>query len=127
MAALAVELGQIAPEVRTHVPHDLLKPLKVAAGEDSVPAPGDEDQVRVQHENTVPASADVAVFRQETNYNGIVQLRYSYRLYPTPPQCRALARALGCARFVFNDALAARKAAHEAGSRTSATRRCRSG
>ncbi len=44
-----------------------------------------------------------------------MQLRYSYRLYPTPCQRAALARAFGCARVVFNDALAARKASHEAG------------
>ena len=44
-----------------------------------------------------------------------MQLRYSYRLYPTPGQRAALARAFGCARVVFNDALAARKAAYEAG------------
>jgi putative transposase len=44
-----------------------------------------------------------------------VQLRYSYRLYPTPGQRSALARAFGCARVVFNDALAARRDAHAAG------------
>jgi putative transposase len=44
-----------------------------------------------------------------------VQLRYCYRLYPTPGQRAALVRAFGCARVVFNDALAARKAAYEAG------------
>ena len=44
-----------------------------------------------------------------------VQLRYSYRLYPDAGQRQALARAFGCARAVFNDALAARQAAHEAG------------
>jgi putative transposase len=44
-----------------------------------------------------------------------VQLRYSYRLDPSPSQREALARAFGCARVVFNDALAARRAAHEAG------------
>jgi putative transposase len=44
-----------------------------------------------------------------------VQLRYSYRVYPSPGQRAALARALGCARVVFNDALAARQAAHAAG------------
>jgi putative transposase len=43
-----------------------------------------------------------------------VQLRYSYRLYPDPGQCEALARAFGCARVVFNDALAAREAARAA-------------
>jgi putative transposase len=44
-----------------------------------------------------------------------MQLRYSYRLYPTPGQRQALARAFGCARVVFNDALAAREAAYQAG------------
>jgi putative transposase len=44
-----------------------------------------------------------------------VQLRYSYRLYPSPGQQLALARAFGCARVVFNDALAARQAAYQAG------------
>jgi putative transposase len=44
-----------------------------------------------------------------------VQLRYNYRLYPTPGQRIALARAFGCARVVFNDGLRARQEAHEAG------------
>ena len=43
------------------------------------------------------------------------QLRYGYRLYPSPGQCAALARAFGCARVVFNDALRARQQAHAAG------------
>jgi IS605 OrfB family transposase len=44
-----------------------------------------------------------------------VQLRYSYRLYPAPAQRQSLAQAFGCARTVFNDALAARQAAYAAG------------
>src|ERR1039457_1972496 len=44
-----------------------------------------------------------------------MQLRYNYRLYPAPGQRQALARAFGCARGVFNDALAARQVAHAAG------------
>jgi putative transposase len=44
-----------------------------------------------------------------------VQLRYSYRIDPVPSERAALARAFGCARVVFNDALAARIAAREAG------------
>ena len=42
-------------------------------------------------------------------------LRYNYRLYPDGPQREALGRAFGCARVVFNGALAARRAAYEAG------------
>ncbi|MGW2787940.1 helix-turn-helix domain-containing protein, partial [Streptomyces populi] len=39
-------------------------------------------------------------------------LRYSFRIEPTPGQRIALARTFGCARVVYNDALAARKAAY---------------
>ncbi|GHF65875.1 transposase [Kitasatospora xanthocidica] len=42
-------------------------------------------------------------------------LRYSYRIYPTSGQCASLARTFGCARVVYNDALAARKEARKAG------------
>ena len=44
-----------------------------------------------------------------------MQLRYRYRLYPSSSQRAALARAFGCARVVFNDALAARRDAYKAG------------
>ena len=40
-----------------------------------------------------------------------MQLRYSFRLYPSAGQRMALARAFGCARVVFNDALRARETA----------------
>ncbi|RFC77167.1 RNA-guided endonuclease TnpB family protein [Streptomyces sp. AcE210] len=43
-----------------------------------------------------------------------MHLRYSFRIEPSPGQCAALARTFGCARVVFNDALAARKAAYKA-------------
>ncbi len=44
-----------------------------------------------------------------------MQLRYNYRLYPSPGQRTALARAFGCARVVFNDGLRARQEAFAAG------------
>jgi putative transposase len=44
-----------------------------------------------------------------------VQLRYSYRLDPRPRHRAALGKAFGCARVVFNDGLAARRQAHQAG------------
>ena len=43
-----------------------------------------------------------------------MQLRYSFRLYPSAGQRAALARAFGCARVVFNDALRVREEAREA-------------
>jgi len=44
-----------------------------------------------------------------------MQLRYNYRLYPSPGHRQALARAFGCVRVVINDGLRARQDAHAAG------------
>ncbi|WP_437051793.1 RNA-guided endonuclease InsQ/TnpB family protein [Streptomyces sp. enrichment culture] len=44
-----------------------------------------------------------------------MQLRYSFRLYPGAGQRSALARAFGCARVVYNDALRTREAARSEG------------
>ncbi|MEU3076738.1 RNA-guided endonuclease InsQ/TnpB family protein [Streptomyces laurentii] len=44
-----------------------------------------------------------------------MQLRYSFRLYPSAGQRSALAKAFGCARVVFNDALRVRESARVAG------------
>ncbi|MEU4172078.1 RNA-guided endonuclease TnpB family protein [Streptomyces sp. NPDC026665] len=44
-----------------------------------------------------------------------MQIRYSFRLYPDTGQQVALARAFGCARVVFNDAVRAREDARKAG------------
>jgi putative transposase len=71
--------------------------------------------ISIQDEDTVPASTDVPICGHENEYNSGMQLRYNYRLYPTAGQRSALARAFGCARVVFNDALAARQQAHAAG------------
>ncbi|MFR9775438.1 RNA-guided endonuclease InsQ/TnpB family protein [Micromonospora sp. MS34] len=44
-----------------------------------------------------------------------MQLRFNYRVDPTPGQREALARAFGCARVVFNDGLRTRQEARAAG------------
>jgi putative transposase len=48
-------------------------------------------------------------------------VRYRYRIYPTAAQRQALARTFGCARVVYNDALAERRRAYQAGERISDT------
>ncbi|MEU4482122.1 transposase [Micromonospora sp. NPDC023966] len=44
-----------------------------------------------------------------------MQLRYNYRVYPTPGQQIVLAKVFGCARVVFNDGLRLRQQAREQG------------
>jgi putative transposase len=48
-------------------------------------------------------------------------VRYRYRIDPTPVQRQALARAFGCARVVYNDALRERERAYAAGEQVSDT------
>ncbi len=50
-----------------------------------------------------------------------MQVRYRYRLYPSSGQQKALARAFGCARVVFNDCLHVRDEAHANGEKISDT------
>jgi putative transposase len=50
-----------------------------------------------------------------------VMARYRYRLCPTAPQREALARAFGCARVVYNDAIDAREDARQRGEKVSDT------
>ncbi len=66
-------------------------------------------------EDTMLAGAYVTVFRYGIKYDFGMRLRYGYRLYPTPGQQQALARAFGCARVAFNDGLRARQEARAAG------------
>ena len=48
-----------------------------------------------------------------------MQMRYRYRIEPTPAQQQMLARVFGCCRVVFNDALRVRDEAYRAGMKLS--------
>jgi putative transposase len=50
-----------------------------------------------------------------------VLVRYRYRIYPSPGQRQALARAFGCARVVYNDCLRLREGCRAAGEKISDT------
>ncbi|GGT31667.1 hypothetical protein GCM10010176_090480 [Nonomuraea spiralis] len=61
MVVLAVELGQAGLEVGADGPHDLFQAGQVRVGEHPMPELRHEDQMGVEHENTVPACSDIAV------------------------------------------------------------------
>ena len=50
-----------------------------------------------------------------------MQVRYRYRIYPSPGQRQALARAFGCARVVYNDCVRLRDECHARGEKISDT------
>jgi len=65
--------------------------------------------------------AIVGCLSQRSSSLSSMQLRYRYRLDPTPGQRQALARAFGCARVVYNDALGERERAYRAGEKVTDT------
>ena len=69
----------------------------------------------------LPATAVVVKCQRPLACSGVVQVRYRYRIYPSPGQQQALARAFGCARVVYNDCLRLREACHAAGEKISDT------
>jgi putative transposase len=68
----------------------------------------------------MPVDRGVSLSQQPRILIGML-VRYRYRLDPTGSQRQALARAFGCARVVYNDALRERERAHAAGERVSDT------
>ena len=66
----------------------------------------------------IPAAGDC---QRPTVWSGAVQVRYRYRIYPTPGQQQALARAFGCVRVVYNDCLRVRDQAYAAGEKITDT------
>jgi IS605 OrfB family transposase len=66
-------------------------------------------------EQAVSTSVDISVVSYRPCILIGMQLRYRYRLTPTVEQRQALARAFGCARVVYNDALRLREDAYTAG------------
>jgi IS605 OrfB family transposase len=71
--------------------------------------------VGAEGEQTVSTIVDVVVVSHQPWILVDMQLRYQYRLAPTVEQRQALARAFGCARVVFNDALRLREDTYMAG------------
>jgi IS605 OrfB family transposase len=70
---------------------------------------------RMTRENAGSTIAVLVVLSHRPNMLLGMQLRYRYRLEPTAEQRRALARAFGSARVVWNDALRIREEAFAAG------------
>ena len=65
------------------------------------------------------ATSPESATRQQCSFSE--QIRYRYRIYPSLAQQRALAKAFGCARVVFNDCLRLREECHAAGKSISDT------
>jgi hypothetical protein len=91
----------------------------VLVGQHPAPILGHEDQMHIECRDDVSSSTVVILMSHRPNMLSSMLVRYRYRIDPTPGQRRALARAFGCARVVYNDALRERERAHAAGEQLS--------
>jgi putative transposase len=122
VVVLPVELAQLDAEVSAGLAHGVGAAAEHVRVEDAALVLRHEDQMDVERRNHVATPAVmVSVCHRPVACCRIVQVRYRYRLYPTPGQQQALARAFGCARVVYNDCLRVRDEAHAAGLKISDT------
>jgi putative transposase len=117
----AVELAQLDAEVSAGLPHGVLEALEHIRVKETASVGRHEDLMNVERGNHVPARRCSAPNVIGQWHAHVVQVRYRYRLYPSPGQQQALARAFGCARMVYNDCLRLRDACHAAGEKISDT------
>ena len=119
VVVLTVHLDQLGAEVGTHAGEHQAKGAQVLAGQYPTPILGHEDQLHVEGRDDGSASTVVVILSHRPHMLGGMLVRYRYRIEPTPSQRQALARAFGCARVVYNDALAERQRAFAAGKKLS--------
>jgi Helix-turn-helix domain len=87
---------------------------QVLAGQHPTPIPGHQDQLHVEGRDDLSAATVVVLLSHRPKILSGMLVRYRYRIDPTGVQRQALARAFGCARVVYNDALAERRRAYQA-------------
>jgi putative transposase len=93
----------------------------MGVGWHSTPVLGHQDQMHVEGRDDVSAWTVVVLLSHRPHRFSGMLVRYRYRIDPTRGQRQALGRAFGCARVVYNDALAERRRASLAGERISDT------
>ena len=119
----SIALGQCRFEVGAHIVHDLFHAPQMDIGEHGVSVFRNKNQMGVHEEGSVFSRADIGILSHKPIVHTVdVLLRYQYRVYSKPSQRIARAKAFGCARVVFNDAVAARKQAYRDGSAVSNNR-----
>ena len=119
MVVLTVQLDQLGAEVGTHAGEHLAEGAQVLAGQPPTPKLGHQDQLQVEPSDDVSVWTVVVSLSHRAHILSGMLVRYRYRIDPTPSQRQALARAFGCARVVYNDALAERRRASLAGEKLS--------
>ena len=104
----AVHLNQLGFEVRTDLGEDMSQCFNSFAVEDAAAVFGHEDQMDVHSKNAMSTVTKVLDIWHRPEYNtDMLRLQaYKFELTPNGEQARMMRRFAGCARYVYNHALA---------------------
>jgi len=115
VVALAVQLYQLGLEVGADLGEDRSECFDSMAIKDAVAAFGDKDQMNVHCRSAMPAVSKVLDFVHGPDNNENMERRQAFRfqLMPNGEQQRQMRCFAGCARYVYNKALALKKERYE--------------
>ncbi len=115
VVALAVQLYQLGLEVGADLGEDSSECFDSLAIKAAVAAFGDKDQMNVHCRSAVSAVPEVLDFVHGPDNNESMELRQAFRfqLMPNGEQQRQMRCFAGCARYVYNKALALKKERYE--------------
>jgi hypothetical protein len=115
VVGFAIELDQIGAESVAHVAHGVFGEGEHVIGEDRTTVFWSRTPGGRGARKRCGGRVGRAVLSPVAFTVGGVQMRYRYRMEPTPGQQQMLARVFGCTRVVFNDALRVRDEAYRPG------------
>src|SRR6266699_5090188 len=115
VVALAVQLYQLGLEVGADLGEDRSECFDSLAIKAAVAAFGDKDQMDVHCRSAMPAVSKVLDFVHGPDNNESMERRqaFQFQLMPNGEQQRQMRRFAGCARYVYNKALALKKERYE--------------
>src|SRR6266513_1964273 len=115
VVALAVQLDQLGLEVGADLGEDSSEGFDSLAIKAAVAAFGDKDQMNVHCRSAMSAVPEVLDFVHGPDNNESMELRQAFRfqLMPNGEQQRQMRCFAGCARYVYNKALALKKERYE--------------
>ena len=115
MISLPVDLDQHRRKVLADLGEDRPQFLKDLAVEDTAAAFRYEDQMDMHCEDAVPTVPKILAFHHRPDDNARMERRqaFQFELRPNGQQQRQMRRSAGCARYVYNKALALKKERYE--------------
>jgi len=113
--ALTVQVHQHGLKVGADLGKDMLQFLNSLAVEDTAAVFGHEDQMNMHRKHTVSTMPKVLAFLHRPDHNPSMERRqaFQFELLPNGEQQRQMSRSAGCARYVYNKALALKKERYE--------------